>query len=198
MVSPIRRAFALAVCITLAPLAAAAQVRPMSAEVPETRSLAPRAGADAAVITWYGELQSLSGHLQQVHDRALQDPALRQTRDRLMAAVQRAMDAADAELPRLAQRVTQIQEEMAQAQRAGDLPRFQTLEQERARIQARFMRVRATVLRQPDIARQSREYEDRLRARMIQIQPLTESLLARSRELQRLLQEALGERQPRN
>jgi hypothetical protein len=197
LVALIRRASALAVCITLAPLAAAAQVRPMTAEVPETRSLAPRAGADASVINWYGELQSLSAHLQQVHARALEDPALRQARDRLMAAVQRAMDAADTELPRLAQRVTQIQEEMVQARQGGDLARFQALEQERARIQARFMRVRATVLRQPEIARQSRQYEEQLRAKMIQIQPLTENLLARSRELQRLLQEALGERQPR-
>lgn len=197
MVALIRRASALAVCITLAPLAAAAQVRPMTAEVPETRSLEPRPGASASVINWYGELQSLSGHLQRVHDRALQDPALRQARDRLMVAVQHAMDAADPELPRLAQRVSQIQEEMGQAQRGGDAPRFQALEQERARIQARFMRVRATVLRQPEITRQSREYEEHLRARMIQIEPLTENLLARSRELQRLLQEALGERQPR-
>lgn len=197
MVALIRRASALAVCITLAPLAAAAQVRPMTAEVPETRSLEPRAGASAPVINWYGELQSLSGHLQRVHDRALQDPALRQARDRLMAAVQHAMDAADPELPRLAQRVSQIQEEMGQAQRGGDASRFQALEQERARIQARFIRVRSTVLRQPEIARQSRQYEEALRARMIQIEPLTDNLLARSRELQRLLQEALGERQPR-
>lgn len=197
MVLSIRRASALAVCIMLAPVAAAAQVRPMATEVPATRSMAPRPGASESVINWYGELQSLSAHLQRVHDQALRDAALRRTRDQLMVLVQTAMDAADPELPRLAQRVGQLQGEMESARQGGDLPRFQALEQERARIQARFMRVRASVLRQPEIARQTREYEDTLRARMIQIDPLTENLLTRSRELQRLLQESLSGRQPR-
>jgi hypothetical protein len=66
---------------------------------------------------------------------------------------------------------------------------------EKAQIQARSMRVRGSVLRQPDIAQQARAYEEQLRRRMIQIEPLTENLLDRSRELQRLLQSALGAEQ---
>jgi hypothetical protein len=66
------------------------------------------------------------------------------------------------------------------------------LERELAQIQARFMRVRATVLRQPDIARQAHAYEEQLRQRMIAIEPLTENLLSRSGDLQRLLQSALS------
>jgi gas vesicle protein len=194
LLATIRRASALAVFVTLAPLAAAAQTRPMSAEVPGTRSLAPGAASTReSVINWYGELQSISRHLQGVHDRALQDPALRQARDRLMSTIQQAMDRSDPELPRLAQRVEQIQEEMAAARQRNDAARFQALEHEQAQIQARFMRVRGTVLRQPDIARQARAYEEQLRLRMIQIEPLTENLLARSAEVQRLLQQALGQ-----
>ena len=196
----IRRASALAVFVALTPLVVAAQVRErtMGAEVPSTRGLAPPANARESVINWYGELQSISGHMQRVHERALQDPALRGARDRLMAGIQQAMDRADPELPRLYARVSQIQQEMDAARARNDPARFQALEMEQAQIQARFMRVRGTVLRQPDIARQARAYEEQLRRRMIQIEPLTENLLARSSQLQQLLQQALSTQQQRD
>ncbi|HEX6910914.1 MAG TPA: hypothetical protein VF142_10985, partial [Longimicrobium sp.] len=114
MVALLRRASALAVFVALTPLVAAAQVRerPMATEVPSTRGLAPPANARESVINWYGELQSISGHMQRVHARALQDPTLRGARDRLMSVIQQAMDRADPELPRLYARVGQIQQEM--------------------------------------------------------------------------------------
>jgi hypothetical protein len=198
LVATIRRAAALAVVLTLTPLAAAAQVRPMSTEVPSARKLAPAPGARESVINWYGELQSISAHMQRVHDRALADPALRGARDRLMRIIQDAMDRADPELPRLFTRMERIQAEMDAARSRNDAPRFQALEMEQAQIQARFMRVRSTVLRQADIARQARGYEELLRQRMIQIEPLTENLLSRSGQLQRLLQDALSAAQQRD
>jgi hypothetical protein len=188
----IRRAFALAAVVVALPLSAAAQVRPMTAEAPGTRSMKPEAGARESVINLYGELQSISRHLQQVHDRALRDPSLAQARDQLMLAVQRAMDAADPELPRLAARVQRMPGEVAAARRAGDTDRLSVLERELAQIQARFIRVRSSVLRQPEIERQAHAYEERLRQRMVAIEPLTENLLSRSGELQRLLQSALS------
>lgn len=194
----IRRAAALAVFIALTPVAGAAQVRPMATEVPSMRKLAPAPGARESVINWYGELQSISGHMQRVHDRALADPALRGARERLMRIIQDAMDRADPELPRLFTRMGQVQTEMEAARARGDAPRFQALEMEQAQIQARFMRVRSTVLRQADIARQARGYEELLRQRMVLIEPLTENLLARSTELQRLLQETLSAQQQRD
>lgn len=191
MVGSIRLAAALAV-VAILPFAAAAQVRPMSAEAPAARSVAPRDEARASVISWYGELQSISGHLQRVHDSALRDPALRQAREELMVAVQRAMDAVDPELPRLALRAARLPGEMNAARLRGDAPRMQAIEHEMAQIQARFMRARAEVQRQPEIARQTREYEEMLRRRMMQVEPLTDSLLARTAELQRLLQSAIS------
>jgi capsule polysaccharide export protein KpsE/RkpR len=127
-----------------------------------------------------------------VHDRALADASLAQAREQLMRAVQRAMDAADPELPRLAARVERMPAEVAAARQRGDADRLALLERELAQIQARFMRVRSAVQRQPEIARQTRAYEERLRERMIAIEPLTENLLSRSGELQRLLQSALS------
>jgi hypothetical protein len=192
----IRRAFALAAVAVALPLSAAAQVRPMTAEVSGARSMKPEAGVRESVINLYGELQSISRHLQQVHDRALRDASLVQARDQLMLAVQRAMDAADPELPRLAARVQRMPAEVAAARRGGDADRLAVLERELAQIQARFIRVRSAVLRQPEIERQAHAYEERLRQRMVAIEPLTENLLSRSGELQQLLQSALSP-QPR-
>lgn len=192
----IRRAFALAAVAVALPLTAAAQARPMTAEAPGTRSMKPEAGERESVINLYGELQSISRHLQQVHDRALRDASLVQARDQLMLAVQRAMDAADPELPRLAARVQRMPAEVAAARRSGDADRLSVLERELAQIQARFIRVRSAVLRQPEIERQAHAYEERLRQRMVAIEPLTENLLSRSGELQQLLQSALSP-QPR-
>jgi hypothetical protein len=189
----IRRAVALAAVVTAVPLTAAAQVRPMATEVPGSRKIeAPGAGARESVINWYGELQSISSHLRRVHERALQDPSLAQARDQLMGAVQRAMEAADPDLPRLAARVERMPGEVTDARRRGDAERLVVLERELAQIQARVIRVRSAVLRQPDIARQAHAYEERLRQRMIQIEPLTENLLSRSDALQHLLQSALS------
>ena len=195
MARSIRRALVLAAAVTVLPLGAQAQVRsrPMNAEVPGTRSMKPEAaGERESVINWYGELQSISSHLQRVHDRALQDRGLAQAREQLMLAVQRAMDSTDPELPRLAARVDRMPAEVTAARRRGDSDRLAALERELAQIQARFMRVRGAVLRQPEIQRQARAYEERLRQRMIAIEPLTENLLSRSDELQRLLQSALS------
>jgi hypothetical protein len=188
----IRRAAALAAVVSILPLTAAAQVRPQPAatQAPPSRSAAPR----ESVSTWYGELQGLSNHLQRVHDQALRDPSLAQAREQLTTAIQRAMDAADPELPRLAARVQRMPAEISAARRRGDTDRIPELERELAQIQARFVRVRSDVLRQPAIARQAHAYEERLRLRMIQIEPLTEALLARTGELQRLIQDALPQR----
>ncbi|HEY7767638.1 hypothetical protein, partial [Longimicrobium sp.] len=156
---------------------------------------APGASAGDMARNWYGELQRLSGHLAQVHERALQNPELRRRRDALMQGIQQAMDAADPELRTLASRARQIPAEVQTAQRRGDAARLRSLDREAAQIRARFMNVEAGVMRQPAVARQVRSYEELLRREMVRIEPLTESLLARSADLQRLLQAALGQQQ---
>jgi uncharacterized protein YecE (DUF72 family) len=190
----IRRAAALVAVVSILPLTAAAQVRPrpMATQAPPSRTAAP--AERESVSNWYGELQGLSNHLRRVHDQALRDPGLAQAREQLTTAIQRAMDAADPELPRLAARVQRMPAEIAAARQRGDTDRIPALERELAQIQARFVRVRSDVLRQPAIARQAHAYEERLRQRMIQIEPLTEALLARTGELQRLIQDALPQR----
>ena len=186
-----RRAAVMAACLAFLPCTAAAQIRPMGAES-RSRIVAPEGSATATVRGWYAELQRLSGHLKDVHDEALRDPELRSARDSLMDALKEAMDRSDPSLQRLTARLDQIPGEMETARARGDAPRFRALDQELAQISARFMNAEAVALRQPALARRVRAYEEMLRSRMMEIEPMTDSLLARSRELQRLLQAALG------
>lgn len=189
---------ALAACLALTALPAAAQVRPMSAEAPPSaRALPPRAAAEgddarASVIAWYGELQRIAAHLQWVHERALLDPSLQASRDALMRAVQTAMDRVDPELAGLAARAERIPAEHEAATRRGDAAEAQALHREMARIQARVLNAEARVFASPDIQRRSRAYEQLLRERMTAVEPLIDVLLERSSELQRRLQETLG------
>lgn len=185
----------LAACMVALP--AGAQVRPMSAEVPSSaRPSMPSAAA--ALRGWYGELQRISAHMQQVHGRALRNPTLLRERAELMDAIRRAMDTADPALQSLASRGRRISGDAEQARARGDGARLRELEREAALIQARIMNVEQYVRRQPAIARQVQAYENLLHGEMIRIEPLTESLLARASELQRLLQSTLSQQQRRD
>lgn len=184
----------MAACLAIAP--AGAQVRPMSAEVPApARARAPSSSAEAMARAWYGELQRISGRLSQVHELALQNPELRRRRNGLMQGIQQAMDDADPQLRALAARARQIPAEVQAAQRRADVTRLRELDREAAMIRTRFMNVEAGVRRLPAVAREVRAYEELLRREMVRIEPMTESLLARSADLQRLLQAALGQQE---
>ena len=194
MVGSISWAVLMAACLAIAP--AGAQVRPMSAEVPApARARAPSSSAEAMARAWYGELQRISGRLSQVHELALQNPELRRRRNGLMQGIQQAMDDADPQLRALAARARQIPAEVQAAQRRADVTRLRELDREAAMIRTRFMNVEAGVRRLPAVAREVRAYEELLRREMVRIEPMTESLLARSADLQRLLQAALGQQE---
>ncbi|HEU0012977.1 MAG TPA: hypothetical protein VFQ45_04805 [Longimicrobium sp.] len=181
---------AVAACLVGVPGALAAQVRPMSAEVP-SGSRTPAARTEA--MGWYRELQQISTRLQAAHDRALRDPALRQARQAFMEALDRAMDRIDPDLPRLLVRAQQVGAQMAAARDRRDGRALEALDREMAQIQARFMNARAAALSQPAIAEQARRYEDALRRGMMRVEPLTEQLLSRSDELKRRLKNALSQ-----
>ncbi|HEX8394024.1 MAG TPA: hypothetical protein VF665_16905 [Longimicrobium sp.] len=182
------RAAALAACLVAFP--AYSQVRPMSAAVPVPA--APSASAGEAARGWYTELQRISVRLQRVHEAALQNPALRARRDALMRAIKAGMDETDPELRTLAARAERIPAEVQTARRQSDVQALRSLDREMAQIQARFINVEQSVLRQDAVRRQVRAYEELLRRQMIAIEPMTESLLARGTDLRRLLEATLS------
>ena len=200
MIHRVPRAVALALAALALPAALAAQARPMSAGVPGAanglRAPAPAAGANAELRSLYAELQQISARLQSAHGRAMEDAGLRQTQDALMRDVKAAMQRTDPGLETLLQRVQAMEGEANAAQQRRDANRLQALNREFATIQQRFMRVQTTVMRQPGLAQRARTFEERLHARMVQVEPETDRLIERGKQIQERLMQAARASQP--
>ncbi|HEX8242317.1 MAG TPA: hypothetical protein VF541_02430 [Longimicrobium sp.] len=155
------------------------------------RAAAPGAVSEATARQWMGELQQIQARLQAAHNRVLQDAQLRTQQEALMADVKTAMQRVDPGLDAMAARVQSMQTEAAAAMQRGDRVRLQQLNAQLVPIQQRFIRAQQQVMQQPAIRQRAAALEQRLHARMLQVEPETDRLLARGRELQgRLMQAA--------
>ncbi len=189
MTSHTRRAGVLALTLAGLPVALSAQARPTA-----TRVAAPAASAATPsreqARAQMAELRTIAARLQGIHARAMRTGDLTTTQATLMRDIKAAMERQDPELPRLATRVKAMETEARTAEARNDVARKQALAREFATIQSRFMRAQQTVMRQPDIARRARAFDDRLHRQMVAADPQTDQLLARSRQLQARLQGA--------
>ena len=104
----------------------------------------------------------------------------------------------DPELPALAVRLRAMEDDAVRARTEGDTAAFRALVEERAEIRERFMRAREAAMRRPDLAARIRTYEERLRARMSQVEPALDSLLLRGELLQTRLAELVEQRRTRS
>jgi hypothetical protein len=186
-VNRISRAAALAVTVLAVPAALAAQQRQASVRPPT-----PSATAEANARTWFNELQRISARLQAAHNRAMQDAPLRTAQETFMRDVKAAMQRQDPGLDALAARARQIQAEGVAAQQRGDRARLRELNRELSQIQARFMAAQQAVMRQPGLAQRARVLEEQLHSRMVQVEPETDQLIERGKELQLRLMRATG------
>lgn len=169
---------------------AAAQTRAVTARAPGTAEAPSREEARSSLT----ELQGITARLQAAHNRAMEDAALRTAQQALARDVKAAMERLDPELPALADRVRRMEEEARAAQERGDAPRVQALTRDFAQIRQRFMRAQTQALQQPELAERARAFDELLHRRMLAAEPLTDQLLARSRELQERLRGAFSSR----
>jgi len=188
-----RRAGLLAIVVLVIPAALGAQARPATARVPGASQ--PTTTRDEA-RAWMTELQGISQRLQAAHNRAMQDPQLSSTQAALMRDIKTAMERQDPQLPQLAERVRALEAEARAAQGRNDAARVQTLTREFATIRQRFMRAQQSVLQQPAIAQRARAFDARLHSRLIEVEPRTDQLLARSKELQERIRQAVNSARP--
>ena len=142
------------------------------------------------------ELQVIAARLQTIHSQAMSSGNLAATQTTLMRDIKAAMERQDPQLPRLADRVKAMENEAAAAQSRNDAARTRALAQEFTTIQQRFMRAQQAVMQQPAIAQRARAFDDRLHRQMVAVDPQTDQLLARSRQLQATLQRAVRAQQP--
>lgn len=173
------RAAAIAAALMIPAALQAQAARPASA-----RAAAPAASAEANARAWQAELMQIQSRLQAAHNRVMQDAQLRGRQEALMRDVKAAMQRADPGLDALAQRVQTMQADAASAQQRGDRARLQQLNQQLGPIQERFMRAQQQVMQQPAFRDRASALERQLHARMLQVEPETDRLLERGRDLQ--------------
>jgi hypothetical protein len=175
------------------PAALAAQQRQVDARVPTGRAApAPARDLGAEARSWYGELQQISARLQAAHARAMRDGRLKAAQDSLERDLRRAMDRADPELGRLADRARMLEAQQEAARRDRDRDGFATATAELNQIRQRFLNAQALAMREPVMAGRMRAYEQRLHTALVQVEPALDQLLARSRQLQGALARVVG------
>jgi hypothetical protein len=173
------RAAAIAAALTVPAALHAQRPRPVDA-----RATLPATSLETSARAWYAELQQIQARLQAAHNRVMQDAQVRNQQETFMRDVKAAMLRTDPGLDALAARVEGMRVQAETAQQRGDRAQLQRLNTDLIAIQQRFMRAQQQVMQQPAIQQRAAALEQRLHARMLQVEPETDRLLARGRELQ--------------
>lgn len=175
------RAAALAAALTVPAVLHAQTPRQASVRLPTGGN---QASANGEARTLYNEFQQIQARLQAAHNRVMQDPQVRGQQEAFMRDVKAAMLRVDPGLDALAARVETMQGQAQAAQQRGDRAELQRLNADLGTIQQRFIRAQQQVLRQAALRTRAQQLEETLHARMLRVEPETDRLLARGREIQ--------------
>lgn len=148
-------------------------------------------GPPAELQGWLTELQQLHGRLEAIQKQALADPSLGAAQAELGANIRAAMEAIDPGLEQGMTRIQALEGEAAAAQQAGDQARLQAIGAEAQQIQAKFLNAQQQALQQPALAAQVEAFQDTLEAKMKEVDPEAETLIARFQELEQKLSAAM-------
>ena len=159
-------------------------------EKPDAGAAAAASRAAADVQDWFGELESLHGKLEDLQAEALRDAQLSAARTELGNRIRLAMERADPDLARGLARMEAMELEATAAQQKSDGAKLQQLGAEAREIERQFSASQERVLQQPEIAAQVSAFQERLERRMVELNPDTEKLIARFRELEARLDRA--------
>lgn len=167
MLKTLRPGF-LALALMALPAGLAAQEAPAA---PEQQAPAPT------------EAQQIQARLQEIQARALQDPALQAAQDSVGTEITATMERVDPTFKAQAERATALRAEVAAAQQAGDNAKLNQLAAEAEQLQQGFASARQRAMQDPQLAERIQAFQQRIVARMVEVEPETQTLLARLQEL---------------
>jgi hypothetical protein len=142
------------------------------------------AAQDAAPAPAANEAAQIQARLQQIQARAVQDPELQAAQAALGEEVVATMARLDPAFTARSERARAMQADIAAAQEAQDNERLHALAAEAEEIQAAFNAARARAMEDEQLQASIKAYQDRVVAKMIELDAETEALLARLNELQ--------------
>lgn len=131
------------------------------------------------------ELQQVNQELAGIRERAMQqDAGLRQEQAAAEEKVISAMKEIDPETERKLDRIQEVQGELRSAQQEGDQEKLGSLLQEQRQIQQALERAQTRALEEEEVAAAVEAFRVSLVAAMNEVDPKTDRLLQRQRELQ--------------
>jgi hypothetical protein len=153
---------------------------------------APAATDPAQLEVLFDEFQELHTKLESIQMKALEDPALGAEQAQLGEQIQQAMMDRDPSLADRVDRADALEAEAISAQQSGDMQRLNELMVEAQQIQLQFMAVQQEVLSQPPLSDRLEAFQGRLERKMLELDPSTQSLIDRFRELEGILSAAMA------
>jgi hypothetical protein len=144
---------------------------------------AQESAAPATAQEAQDETAQIQARLQQIQQRALQEPELQQAQQELGQELVTTMGRVSPDFAAHSARAEAMTAEIAAAQEAGDNERLHELAAESERLQAAFGEARAQAMQDEGFQTRMQEFQQRIVARMTEIEPETETLLARLNEL---------------
>ena len=175
------------------PAGLSAQQRASARPTVQRTSAAPAlTAAQREMQGWYQELQQIGARLNTARMKALQaDPGLRTAEESLADEFKALMLKADPGLAGLQTRASALEAEARRAQASRDQARWMQLAEEAQQIQLRVLNVQQRVMQQPAFAAKARAFEDRMRKKMVEVEPQTPALIQRGEALQTRLKQAM-------
>ncbi|HEV2145907.1 MAG TPA: hypothetical protein VGR37_00670 [Longimicrobiaceae bacterium] len=144
---------------------------------------AQEAPAEATQQPAQTEAQQIQARLQQIQARALQDPALQAAQDSIGDQLTATMERVDPTFRAQAERAEALKAEVQAAQQAGDNAKLNQLAAEAEQLQQGFASARQRAMQDPQMVERIQAFQQRIVARMAELDPETHTLLARLQEL---------------
>lgn len=155
-------------------LALAAAPAALSAQTPA----APQPQAPAQT-----EMQQIQVRLQEIQQRALQDAALKAAQDSIGTEMTATMERLDPTYRAQAARAEALKADVAAAQAARDNAKLNQLAAEAAQLQQGFNAARQRAMQDAAMAARIKSFQERIVAKMNEMEPETQALLARLQAL---------------
>ena len=129
------------------------------------------------------EMQQIQGRLQQIQQRVLQEPAFKAAQDSIGTEMTATMERLDPTYRAQAARAEALKAEVTAAQAARDNAKLNQLAAEATQLQQGFASARQRAIQDPAMAARIKSFQERIVARMSEVDPQTQTLLVRLQEL---------------
>ena len=149
-------------------------------------------GLDPATRQTMEELREISGRLTELQQQAAQDPEIQESQQRLQQRIEAAVKEIDPEADQKVARLEEIQADLQGVQGGGQaaMDSLRPVLLEAQQLQQSLEQTRGEAMEREGIVEALDEFREEMIARMVEIDPAADSLLAVAESLSAKLQEA--------